>query len=144
MKKIFKNKKGFTLMEIIVVLIIIAVLAAALIPSFVRFAQNARASSAIAEAQLGMTAAQAVVTEILASGHVLDANPDAQIRTYTVGGVNRFSYYLRGDVSNEAGFSGITMDPGGTRVNGITYAHPNYNVVVDGVNGSTTATPVGS
>ena len=61
--KILKSKKGFTLMEVIVVLIILAVLAAALIPTFLGFIRQAGHATAIAEARLGMTAAQAVVTE---------------------------------------------------------------------------------
>ena len=126
-------------MEIIVVLIIIAVLAAALIPSFVRFAQNARASTAIAEARVGMTAAQAVVTEILASGGVLDTDPTGQILNFgAVDGVpSKFTNYLTGDVSKPDGFSAITVT--GLRVSGITYlSNDGYSVVIAGGNATAT------
>ena len=63
-----RNKKGFTLMEVIIVLIILAVLAAALIPTFLGFVQRAGHASAIAEARLGMTAAQAVLTDAVGRG----------------------------------------------------------------------------
>jgi len=63
MKRILTNRKGFTLMEIIVVLIIIAVLAAALIPSFVGFIRDARSATVINEARSGMNAAQVILTE---------------------------------------------------------------------------------
>jgi len=63
-----RNKKGFTLMEVIVVLIILAVLAAALIPTFLGFVQRAGHAAAIAEARLGMTAAQAVLTDAVGRG----------------------------------------------------------------------------
>ncbi|MCL2249377.1 MAG: prepilin-type N-terminal cleavage/methylation domain-containing protein [Oscillospiraceae bacterium] len=61
--KTLKSRKGFTLMEVIVVLIILAVLAAALIPTFLGFINQAASATAIADARLGLTAAQAVVTE---------------------------------------------------------------------------------
>jgi len=149
MKKIFKNKKGFTLMEIIVVLIIIAVLAAALIPSFVRFAQNARAASAINEASEGMTAAQAVVTEVLASGHaeyapqiVAGADITAILNAYgVVDGQSRFVRYLLDDVTAPTGFSGVTMGPGGLRVNGLVYNQGPGGFTVTVRDGTSTAVP---
>ena len=124
-------------MEIIVVLIIIAVLAAALIPSFVKFAQNARASTAIAEARVGMTAAQAVVTEILASGYALDPDPSVQILTY---GSGKFASYLTGDVTSPGGFSDFTLDGGGLRVNGLKYVTTGFTVVINPTDGAV-ATP---
>jgi len=73
LSNILRNKKGFTLMEVIVVLIILAVLAAALIPTFLGFVQQAGQATAIAEARLGMTAAQAVITEAVGRGGSAEA-----------------------------------------------------------------------
>jgi prepilin-type N-terminal cleavage/methylation domain-containing protein len=42
MKKLIKNKKGFTLIELIVVIAILAVLAAILIPSIMNYVAQAR------------------------------------------------------------------------------------------------------
>lgn len=42
MKKLIKNKKGFTLIELIVVIAILAVLAAILIPSIMNYVAKAR------------------------------------------------------------------------------------------------------
>ena len=42
MKKLIKNKKGFTLIELIVVIAILAVLAAILIPSIMNYVAEAR------------------------------------------------------------------------------------------------------
>jgi len=137
MKKILRNKKGFTLMEIIVVLIIIAVLAAALIPSFVNFARDAGASSAIAEANIGMTASQAVLTEIIASGATIPADANQILDWGAPTGTpaaSRFSGFVTGDVRVTAGprhgFSGVERLE--NRITGITYNDGTWNVVIVG------------
>lgn len=57
-----KNKKGFTLVEIIVVLVIIAILAAIAIPTMLGFVNEARQSEFIAEGRTALVAAQTIVT----------------------------------------------------------------------------------
>lgn len=49
MKKILKNKKGFTLIELMVVIVIILILAAIAIPSFTRLISQANEAQATAE-----------------------------------------------------------------------------------------------
>ena len=71
LKKSFGNKKvvkGFTLVEIIVVLVILAVLAAATIPSMLGFVDNAKKKVLSSEARAVYTAAQAYATEHSAQG----------------------------------------------------------------------------
>ena len=58
-----KNKRGFTLVELIVVLVILAVLAALLIPSLTGYIDKARQQSVISEARGVWTAAQAGSSE---------------------------------------------------------------------------------
>lgn len=67
-----KNKKGFTLVEIIVVLVIIAVLAAAAIPTMIGFVKDAKMKSEIANAREAYVACQAVITEEYAMGNYKD------------------------------------------------------------------------
>ena len=63
-----KNKKGFTLVELIVVLVILAILAALLIPALTGYIDKAREQSLISEGSLVLTAAQATVSEAYGTG----------------------------------------------------------------------------
>ena len=69
MNKLRKNgKKGFTLVEIIVVLVIIAILMAALTPVMIGWIREARDSTLVAEGRTGLVAAQALVANHIATG----------------------------------------------------------------------------
>jgi prepilin-type N-terminal cleavage/methylation domain-containing protein len=146
MKSILKNKKGFTLMEIIVVLIIIAIMAAALIPSFINFARNARANEYIAQARVGMTSAQAMLTQdsargIILEGDNLSASAPAGTQTIaaqvaaapgTVGG-DRFRNNMVGDMPATYSFGGVNVT--GFRVDRILYSPDNAELQLVGVAG---------
>lgn len=66
------NKKGFTLVEIIVVLVIIAVLAASAIPTMIGFVTDAKKKAEVANARAAYIACQAVITEEYAMGNYKD------------------------------------------------------------------------
>lgn len=90
MKKIkdFKiDKNGFTLVEIIVVLVILAVLAAFTIPAMLGFMEDAKAKAYIAEAREVYVAAQSTATEYIGTGKKLDFssnNPADALNSYWV------------------------------------------------------------
>lgn len=63
MTQLKKNKKGFTLVEIIVVLVILAILAAIMIPTMIGFVNDAQGKAEISNARAAYLACQMVVTE---------------------------------------------------------------------------------
>lgn len=70
MFKKLKNKKGFTLVELIVVLVILAILAALLVPALTGYIDKAHEQSLTSEASMVLTAAQATVSESYGNGDV--------------------------------------------------------------------------
>ena len=63
MFKLMKNKKGFTLVEVIVVLVILAILAAIMIPSMTGWIDKAKEKSVLVEARSALLAAQTLASE---------------------------------------------------------------------------------
>lgn len=57
------NKKGFTLVELIVVLVILAILAALLVPALTGYIDKARRKQIVAETRMCVMAAQTLVDE---------------------------------------------------------------------------------
>ena len=141
MKATLKNKKGFTLVEIIVVLVIIAILAAVAVPSMIGFVGDARGKAFVTEAKVGMSAAQAVVTEIVASGagtvNAAGVITWATARPTAPPDIMSHPAFMNmtSDVENAGGagtngFSAPVIDVATSRVTGITYTSSNGTVVL--------------
>lgn len=80
MRQNLKNRKGFTLIELIVVIAIIAILAAVLIPRFVGFSDSAREKSALSDARNILLALEALDAE----GKFPDTSDDSTVVTEEV------------------------------------------------------------
>lgn len=72
-----KKLKGFTLVEIIVVLVILAILAAAMIPALTGYIDKANQKTAISEARNVVTAAQTIASEKYALGKLDDVSEES-------------------------------------------------------------------
>ncbi len=73
MKKLF-NKKGMTLVEVIVVLVILAILAAVLVPTMIGWIDKANDKTSSAEARAVYLAAQTLASEKYALGEKVDGS----------------------------------------------------------------------
>ena len=77
-----KNRKGFTLVELIVVLVILAILAALLVPALTGYIDKANKEKVISETRMVVMAAQTEVSEAYAA-NALKATETANIDTTT-------------------------------------------------------------
>lgn len=84
LKNSLQSRSGFTLVELIVVLVILAILAAFTIPAMLGFVEDAKGKAAIAEAREVYLAAQTIVTE----------NSDDSYNTI----LNKLPDLLKGDI----------------------------------------------
>lgn len=135
----FKNKKGFTLVEVIVVLVILAILAAILVPRLTGWIDESKNKTATGEAHLVLSALQAYASEEYSKGAI----PDAGITTAATA-ITGAQPYLDGDINLTGNLTAVTIDKEG-KVVSFTYKASNGNSVNYGLDakgkGVFTATP---
>lgn len=76
MEKTFNNKKGFTLVELVVVLVIIGIFAAIAIPSFTAYLRRQKESDAKSECKLVVAASQSAYMELYSKNRLTSVGAD--------------------------------------------------------------------
>ncbi|MFQ5456747.1 MAG: type IV pilin protein [Nitrospirota bacterium] len=117
MRRFLKNKKGFTLIELMIVVAIIGILAAIAIPNFMRY--QAKAKQSEAKANLGSIYTSEVTYKVendVYAGNIgsLDwaisgANPKYSY-SITSGTATLFTAQARGNIDNDGTFDNWTID----------------------------------
>ncbi|WP_159456396.1 prepilin-type N-terminal cleavage/methylation domain-containing protein [Intestinibacillus massiliensis] len=111
------NRKGFTLVEVIVVLVILAILAALLVPKLTGWIDQAKEKAVVGEAHLVLSAAQAAASEKYAKASGKGSVSKDDITGFVTGDVNEsgipasISYDVNGKVESFSytGSNGITV-----------------------------------
>ena len=126
MKKVIKSsKKGFTLVELIVVLVILAILAAMLVPALTGYIKRARQEKDYQMAATVLTAVQSAATWQYAKGKPSTGTLTITGTTSAGNGTNVMS--LIGDASGLVSDVSFTSDTNGiitggsVKINGYTY-----------------------
>jgi prepilin-type N-terminal cleavage/methylation domain-containing protein len=94
--KIKRNVKGFTLIEMVIVISIIGVLAAIIIPSVMYYLRKAKRTAAIADARTILTATQSAVIEQIAVSGTFSLDKTGCVvdgKRMTVGGLTNTSMH---------------------------------------------------
>jgi len=119
-----KNNKGFTLVELIVVLVILAILAAILVPALLGYIDRAREKQYVLNAKSALTAAQAQLTSIYAKAQPSLTSADKSVikTTADVPGT-AFTVYLSVTPADDK-----TSDHGAYTVYGAEYTENNVTM----------------
>ena len=149
MFKKLKDKKGFTLVELIVVLVILAILAALLIPALTGYIDKARNKQIIAETRSAVMAAQTLVDEAysrstqavtatttgtddtteVAVGSEKVSNADvAKLAELTAANIKRIEISAEGKVTKLIYTNGKTCTYSTTKIDGAIETDGNYYV----------------
>lgn len=112
-----RNKKGFTLVELLVVIVIMCILAAILIPTFASYIKKAENATIVAEARAAHVALSVVCQEAKLSDEDFAASDDYAVDAAAVK-----------DLANVTGtVSAVAVDANGT-VTGFTYTNDGKTV----------------
>lgn len=124
------GRGGFTLVEVLVVMAIVAILTAITVPSFAGYIDRAKEETYLAEARNVATGVQIYISEQYAAG-TLDRNTlKKDLMEYTLGDPeNALTEILRGSYTNGSQIAGIAAGEGG-EFDGMTYEVEGYRIEI--------------
>lgn len=122
-RSLAKNKRGMTMIEIIVVLVILAILAAFMIPSMLGFVDDARGKAFVAEARTCYIAAQTIATEEAAFGKT-----DADIASMVKVDNTRFKNLIGPEVAT--GLTSVTATVSSGAVSSLEFVKDGTTVTI--------------
>ena len=134
MFKKLKNKKGFTLVELIVVLVILAILAALLIPALTGYIDKANKEKVIVEARMAVMAAQTEASSLYGkagAGKDLSAMKAEDLNAAAAEAIK-----LAEMSTKTVGATAVLSEDG--KVTSAVYTNANYTAVYSSTNGDYT------
>ena len=106
------NKKGFTLVELVVVIAIIGILAAILVPTMMNYVKKARLKTANANAKLIFTTCNNQAADLIADGENVESlNYKGAVSGLPDGTLGKACKQALRDNGNETGYCDVTFNP---------------------------------
>lgn len=129
LKERTKNKKGFTLVELIVVLVILAILIALLVPALTGYIDKANEKKVLAEAKLALNAAQTEESDSYSKLSTTDAGyKGAPYNVVSSAAEEKAKAIMKlAEVKDYTRFEYTTDDTG--KVINMTYANKKYTAI---------------
>lgn len=124
------RRGGFTLVEVLVVMAIIAILAAITVPSFAGYIDKAKEETYLSEARNVATGVQIYITEQYAAGTLNRTNIKKDLMEFTLGEPEHaLTEVLRGSYTDGGQISGIAANDSG-EFHGMTYEVEGYKIEI--------------
>ncbi len=131
------NKKGFTLIEIVIVIVIIAILAAILVPQLTKWIDKAKLARLKSEADTVRNAVAAYMTHEIAANEfdnatITDQNITTYVPDFWAGASEAAGTTLQNTNSNKDGYTTFSIVNG--VIESITFYKDNHTASYDGSN----------